>query len=135
MARFRTAFITGASSGIGRSVAERLAAKGTRVILAARREQELESVRNALVSGGAQADIQKLDVADTEAVGEAVARWERDTGGLDLVLANAGFGGAHPAARLEWAQAERMLQVNVLGAFATLIAAIPGMVSRGHGTL
>src|SRR5688572_18930016 len=100
MTRFKTAFITGASSGIGRAVAERLAAGGTRVVLAARREEDLRSARDAIVAGGGRADVCVLDVADAERAADAVRRWDSETGGLDLVLANAGCGGSHPAARL-----------------------------------
>jgi short-subunit dehydrogenase len=64
-----------------------------------------------------------------------VQHWEAETGGLDLVVANAGTGVARPAHKLRWQDIEPVLQVNVLGAFATLQAAIGPMVARGRGTL
>ena len=79
--------------------------------------------------------VQPLDVSDRAAVGEAVARWDRDTGGLDLVLANAGLGRACPAHKLEPDEALELLEVNVIGACATLLAAVGPMVARGRGTL
>lgn len=76
-----------------------------------------------------------LDVCDTQAVQDAVARWDDQTGGLDLVVANAGLGRARPSHKLTWKDAEPMVQINIAGAFATLVAAIGPMVERRRGTL
>ncbi len=132
---FKSAFVTGASSGIGRAIAGALAARGTRVVLAARRESELVDARDAIVAAGGRADVCVLDVSDHEAAREAVRRWERDTGGLDLVLANAGVGDTQPAVKIDWPMVERMLGVNLLGALAVIVEAMPAMLGRGHGTL
>jgi short-subunit dehydrogenase len=133
--RFDTAFITGASSGLGRAVARRLAAGGTRVVLAARRRDELEELGAAITADGGRAEVCELDVADTGAARESVARWDRDSGGLDLVLANAGIGNPEPVAQTEWSAIERVVQVNTLGALAVLHAALGPMAARGSGTL
>ena len=132
---FENAFITGASSGIGRGLAERLGRKGTRVVLAARREAELQTLAESIRAHGGHADTCVLDVADTDATRKAIRHWNEETGGLDLVIANAGVGIMKPAHRLSWEDVEPVLQVNVLGAFATLLAGLEGMVSRGRGTL
>lgn len=133
--RFDSAFITGASSGLGRAIALRLAAGGTRVVLAARRRGELEAVQATISAGGGRADVCELDVADTAAAREAVLRWDRDGGGLDLVLANAGIGSTGPAARMDWSMTERVMRVNTLGALAVLDAALAPMIRRGSGTV
>ena len=135
MPRFSNAFITGASSGIGRELARLLAAQGTRVVVAARRESELSSLAAEIAAQGGRADVCPLDVTDTAATRAAVQRWEAETGGLDLVVANAGAGVTRPAAKLRWQDIEPVLQVNVLGAFATLQPAIGPMVARRRGTL
>lgn len=135
MKTFENAFITGASSGIGRALAERLARKGTRVVVAARREPELQSLVDFIRDQGGRADACVLDVVDTTATREAIEHWDEVTGGLDLVIANAGMGVTKPAHRLGWDDIEPVLQVNVIGAFATLIAGMQGMVARGKGTL
>jgi len=132
---FRNAFITGASSGIGRALAERLGGQGTRVVAAARRHDALQSLVEDIRSRGGRADCCVLDVADITANREAIQHWEQVTGGLDLVIANAGVGVTKPAHRLDWDDIEPILQVNVMGAFATLQAGIQGMVQRGSGTL
>ncbi len=132
---FNSAFITGASSGIGRAIATELAAGGTRVVLAARRRDQLEQLASSISGSGGRADVCELDVADTRGARDAVERWDRDTGGLDLVLANAGIGGTGPVAQMEWATIERMVQVNTLGALAVIDAALRPMLARGSGTL
>ena len=88
-----------------------------------------------IVADGGRADVCRLDVPDAAAVHAAVQHWDSETGGLDLVVANAGAGVARPAHKLEWKDIETTLQVNVLGAFATLHAAMGPMVARGRGTL
>lgn len=133
--RFDNAFITGASSGLGRAVASRLAAGGTRVIVAARRHSELEELARTITSAGGRAEVCALDVADTAAARQAVARWDRDSGGLDLVLANAGIGNTGLVAHTEWSTIERIVQVNTLGALAVLDAALGPMLERGSGTV
>jgi short-subunit dehydrogenase len=133
--RFDHAFITGASSGLGRAIAVALAARGTRVVLAARRRGELEAVQATIAADGGRADVCELDVADTAAAREAVLRWDRDIGGLDLVLANAGIGNTGLAARMEWSAIERVIQVNTLGALAVVNAALAPMIERRSGTV
>jgi short-subunit dehydrogenase len=132
---FRNALVTGASSGIGLAIARGLAARGARVVLAARREPELQELAGEIERAGGRADVCLLDVADPAAVREAVQRADRDCGGLDLVLANAGLGGNEPGPKIRWETVERILQVNVIGALATLVAAVGPMAERGRGTL
>ncbi|MBI5536806.1 MAG: SDR family NAD(P)-dependent oxidoreductase [Deltaproteobacteria bacterium] len=136
MTTFSNAFITGASSGIGRAIARDFAAKGTRVIAAARREPELQSLVEEIRAAGGRADICVLDVADTDAVIAAIHQWEETTGGLDLVIANAGLGKIRAAHKSTWKDdIEPVLRVNILGAFATLMAGMEVMIPRGKGTL
>lgn len=136
MATFSNAFITGASSGIGYHLALALARAGTRVVAAARRKPELEQLAAQIRAAGGHADVCVLDVADTTAVTQQVSHWDAQTGGLDLVIANAGIGVIRPAHRLSWTDdVEPVLRVNVLGAFATLTAGMHAMLARKRGTL
>ncbi len=132
---FHAAFVTGASSGLGRASARLLASHGTRVVLAARRAVELDDEVRAIRARGGQAEACVLDVADTAAVRRAVAAWDRRTGGLDLVLANAGIGRARPVQTLEWDELESVFAVNTTGAIATLWSGMGPMLERGRGTL
>lgn len=132
--RPRTALITGASSGIGRALAERLAGGGTEVILVARRVELLEEVRSGIVSRGGRARAIALDVAQPDRVVETLQRVDHEAP-IDLVVANAGIAGSTPAQTLTWASIAPMLQINVMGAIATLAALLPAMVARRRGHL
>ena len=128
--------ITGASSGLGRALALWFARRGARVYAAARREELLESLKAEASSGPGQVVPVRLDVAQAETVAaKLVALDDATPGGIDLVVANAGVGGMTNGQRAEWKDMERMLQVNILGATATLAALASRMVQRHKGHL
>ena len=135
MGHFSNALITGASSGIGAELARELSRRGTRVVLVARRADHLEQLAAELRQAGGEADVECLDVVDTAAVRELVGRWDERLDGLDLVVANAGVGRAFSAQKLTWEHVEPVLMVNVVGAIATLTAALERMRERDRGTL
>lgn len=130
---YRTALITGASSGLGRGLTLWFAERGLEVYAAARRQAELEHLRDAgrRLSGSVVPLV--LDVADADAVGHAVSVLDGKCGGLDLVIANAGISGVTDARNMNWQTTERIIDVNVKGAAATICAALPGMVARNRG--
>lgn len=130
---YRTALITGASSGIGRSVAERLAKNGIEVVLVARRKARLEEVAHGISAAGGRAQALPLDVADTTALVAGMREMDARVGGLDLVIACAGVGLAIHAKRLTWERIDDLCRVNFMGAIATLTAVLPKMVERGNG--
>ena len=86
----RTAFITGAASGIGRAAAHVFAAEGVRLALADIQSQAVEQVAAAVCASGGQAQAWTLDVADAAAVASTVPRAADALGGLDFVINNAG---------------------------------------------
>src|SRR5687768_6874352 len=131
----RTAFITGASSGIGAALARRLASRGTLVCLAARREPELRDLAQRIRGDGGRAHIYPLDVADPEKTEATVQQADDEHGGLDLVVANAGIGEEKWAGRLRWEDCRATIQINVIGAVATLTAVLPRMAERRRGHL
>lgn len=130
-----TVLVTGASSGIGRALAIEYARGGAKLALCARREGELEAAAAEVRAAGGSAVVIALDVADVDAVGEAVRRADHELGSLDLVIANAGRGDTQLGTRLTWADVGPVIDVNVRGAFATLIAAIPVMLAQQRGHL
>jgi len=130
-----TAFITGASSGIGKAICLRLAADGYRLGLAARRVELLEDLAATIRSKGGEAEVYPVDVADTEATTAAVRAADDAFHGLDLVIANAGIGRQRWAGKTRLEDVEPTLQVNIMGAAATLLAVLPRMVERGRGQL
>lgn len=131
-APWKTALLTGASSGLGRGLATWLAKRDVKVYAAARRLDQLEALRD---EAGPNIVPLKLDVSDSEATFATVRRLDADCGGLDLVIANAGVGDDTRVKKLNWESTSRMVQVNVAGATATLCGALPGMVERKRGHL
>ncbi len=135
VSRFARAFVTGASSGLGRAVALLLAADGVEVVAAARREVELERLVAEVDASGGRAHACVLDASEPDRVLEVVRSWDDRLGGFDLVLANAGTAGRRSPGDLCWSDLDEVYQVNLVGASATLVAASEPMVARGAGTL
>jgi len=79
---------------------------------------------------GSDGIILPLDVTDPVAVKKAVERAARELGRLDMVIANAGFGGQTPAQTLQWDEVSSILRTNVEGAIATLVAAVPILMAQ-----
>ena len=131
----RTALVTGASSGIGSALAQLLARHGITVALVARRASELQNVADRITSEGGRSIVVPVDVSDPIAVTEAVKRVDAELDGLDLVVANAGVAVTRWSGKLVWDDCASTIGVNVVGATATLVAAIPGMIARGRGHL
>src|SRR5438552_3696437 len=88
----RTAFVTGASSGIGFELSKLLAKNGIEVGIAARREQELRKLEREIAEHGGKARVYPLDVADVDATTRTLEKADDEMGGIDLVVANAGLG-------------------------------------------
>lgn len=125
--------VTGASSGIGRSLALRLAARGARLALVARREAELEALAEEIRNAGGEALPLVCDVAKAADAAAACARAERELGGVDLLVNNAGYGRHRRFADWDVADIERMMQVNYMGAVHFTKALLPGMQRRRRG--
>ncbi len=129
---YQNALVTGASSGIGRGLATWLARRGIRVYAVARRLENLEALK---AEAGDKIIPIKLDCSDGDATEARVRELDAQSGGLDLVVANAGIAEESIGKRIAWKPIEQMLKVNVLGATATLCGALPGMVERKRGHL
>ncbi len=124
------AIVTGASKGIGRAVARILAARGTRVGLIARGEDELRELAAEL---GERASVHPADIADAASIEKTVAEFTADAGGLEIAVANAGLARYAPFADQDPADVERMVLVNVLGTMNTVRASLEPMLDSGSG--
>jgi short-subunit dehydrogenase len=127
--------VTGASSGIGREVAHAFAREGARVVLGARRKDELEEAAAAMRHGGREARAVPCNVVVPQQVQRlmeaATSRWDR----LDVVVANAGVGLIGEIAEISREDFRHVLDVNVVGVFNTIQAALPKMIEQGRGTI
>lgn len=132
----RRAVITGAGRGIGRSVAELLARRGARVVVAARSLDQLQEVADGIVASGGQAAAIVADVTSDESVaGLFASAAEALDGAPDLLVNNAG---AYRADRFEDISSDDWLSlydVNVVGAVRCCRAALPAMLESSDGRI
>lgn len=130
----KVALITGASSGIGRATAEAFAAKGAKVVLAARRQRELASLVTEIEARGGTATAVKTDVSAAKDVERMVAHAMDTFGRIDCAVNNAGIEG-HWASITELAEDEwdRVLDINLKGTFLCLKYEARAMLAGGHG--
>src|SRR3954470_4145639 len=122
------AFVTGGSRGIGRALAEALAARGATVGIASRRADE--ALARAL---SPTAIALECDVGDRESVQRATDAFRERAGGLDLVVANAGIAHYGPFLRQDLTEIEAMTRVNWLGPVYTIHAALGHLIDRAQG--
>ncbi len=125
------ALITGASRGIGRALAEALAARGAVVGLVARDAEQLAELAAALPGHGHMA--LPADVGDAAAVRDAVERFAVEAGGIDIVIANAAVAHTGPFTGVPVERVEEMTRVNWLGTVWTIDAALPHMLDQARG--
>jgi NAD(P)-dependent dehydrogenase (short-subunit alcohol dehydrogenase family) len=122
------AVVTGASRGIGLAVARSLLAQGARVTLMARDAAALDVAARELGGGVAW---QAADVSDAASVEQAFVR----AGVVDILVNNAGQAASSPFMRTDAAMWQRMLDVNLSGAYHCIQAALPGMLDAGWGRI
>ncbi len=128
------AIVTGASSGIGRAFAERLAADGHDLVLIARRRDRLEDLASELRSRGGVVEVVAADLTEREALAAIEARIAEDDR-LALLVNNAGFGGYGPFIELDPDLADRQIDLHLKALIRLTRAALPGMVERKTGAV
>ncbi len=132
--RGKVALVTGASSGIGRATGEAFAARGAKVVLAARREAELAALAKEIEGKGGTATYVVTDVAIAKDVEQMVAHTIEKFGRLDCAVNNAGIEGKLAAItelpEQEW---DRVLDANLKGTFLCLQHEARAMLAGGHG--
>jgi NAD(P)-dependent dehydrogenase (short-subunit alcohol dehydrogenase family) len=131
----RVALVTGASSGIGRSVAVRLAAAAARVALVALDDGGVDTVRDECMGLGSEAAAIPADVTDSNAVDEAFRRAESELGAVDAVYSAAGISTVRSIIDTDDGEWARQLRVNLTGTFNVLRAAARLMVPRRYGAI
>jgi NAD(P)-dependent dehydrogenase (short-subunit alcohol dehydrogenase family) len=128
--------VTGASSGIGRATALKLAAAGARVMLVARGEEKLVETKNEIDAGGGKCWIYSADVSDLASCDALVARVLKDQGRCDYLVNNAGRSIRRGVASSfdRFHDFERTMQLNYFGSLRLIMGFLPSMLEakRGH---
>lgn len=128
----RTVFITGATAGFGKAMAERYAREGWQIVATGRRADRLEELKTAL----APASVHTIcfDVRDRAACQAAVTSLPEAFASVDVLVNNAGLAlGVEPAQRCDLDEWETMVDTNIKGLLYITRALLPGMVERNGG--
>jgi len=130
----KVALITGASSGIGRATAELFAEKGTRVVVAARRQDELDSLVAAIETAGGKASAIQTDVSVSADVERMVDHAIKAFGRLDYAVNNAGIEGRFgPITDMTESDWDQVLEINLKGTFLGMKYQARAMLAEGNG--
>ena len=131
-------WITGASSGIGEALVRSFAARGAAVVLSARREAELQRVRQQLLEEGVSAErvmVLPLDVTDYAAMPAAVQRVQDSFARIDMLINNAGISQRSFCVDTDMEVYRTLFEVDVLGQIALTKQVLPVMITQGSGRL
>lgn len=127
----KKAFITGASSGIGKAVAEELAKRGYELVLAARRTDSLSEICVEINSRGGKASFVECDVTSPDSMRNAVSFAVQNLGAINLAFLNSGVSGTKAFIELDVESARSVFEVNVFGLLNGFEALIPLMKGTG----
>lgn len=128
----KTAWVTGASSGIGRATARLLAAEGADLVISARREDRLQQLAEEITALGRKVTIATVDVSDREGM-QAVAEMIASLGGVDILINNAGTMPISPIINGRVDEWEQMIDTNIKGVLYAIHGVYPGMAERKQG--
>jgi short-subunit dehydrogenase len=127
--------ITGASSGIGRALAQYYNANGNTLFISARRAEKLSQLANELEKNGNKCFFQKCDVANKEDTATMVANAIEKMGSIDLAILNAGVGRYSKFAELDSETFRYTFDINLFGVLHSMEYIIPTMLKQGHGKI
>jgi NAD(P)-dependent dehydrogenase (short-subunit alcohol dehydrogenase family) len=133
--RSRVALVTGAGSGIGRAIAEKLGKEGERVVVNDLRGEAADEVVGGIKESGGEAAAAPGDVSDPEAVEQIMAAARKAYGSPDILVNNAGFLQQKWFVDLAVEDFDRMIAVHLRGTFLCTRAVLSEMLSRGSGII
>ena len=131
----QTAFITGASRGIGRAIVEAFAREGAAVAAAARSKDEIETLCERIATSGGRTLPVVMDLRSEESVKLAVARAQSELGPIDILVNNAGIIAIEKITDTPTEVWDDVMDTNARGAFLTCRAVLPQMIERGSGRI
>ncbi len=131
----RVAVVTGASAGIGAGLAAMLASEGATVVLAARREPELERVADGIRERGGTAIPVVTDLTADESIDRLLATARAEAGPVDVLVNGAGYAAWEPLEATTTAEWDKTFAVNVRAAARLSAAVLPGMQARQFGRI
>ena len=131
----RVAFVTGASQGIGRACALKLAAAGAAVAVAARNQEKLDELVKEIAGGGGKAAAFALDVTDEEQIKSAVKAAIAQLGKIDILVNNAGITRDQLLLRLKRSDWDAVLQTNLTSAYLCSQAVASPMLKQRWGRI
>lgn len=131
----RTAIVTGASRGIGKAIALRLAAAGAKVACVARSADKLKETADAIVAAGGAAEVHPCDVTDSAAVSKLVEKLAEKWGGLDIVVNNAGITKDTLILRMDDEAWDSVIATNLRSVFLFTRAAALVMMRKRSGRI
>ena len=131
----RVALVTGASQGIGRTCALRLAAAGATVAVAARNQEKLNELVAEITAANGQAAAFALDVSDEDQVKATIKAAIAQFGKIDILVNNAGITRDQLVMRMKRADWDAVLQTNLTSAYLCIQATIPSMLKQRWGRI
>ncbi len=131
----KTALVTGASQGIGRAIAGRMAAQGARVIVASRSLDKLEALAQEIRKAGGHAHALPIDLSRPAGVAEELAALGAEKGEVDILVNNAGITRDGLVLRMRLEQWEDVLRTNLTGSFAVTRTLVRGMLRKRWGRI
>jgi 3-oxoacyl-[acyl-carrier protein] reductase len=131
----RTAFVTGASKGLGRAIAERFVEEGARVVIADIDQENLNKAMAETTVDASRLTAINLDVSDFDAVQAAINDAISDFGALDILVNNAGFSPKKNWLEYEISEWQKVLDVNLSGEFYGARAVAEHMMARKSGRI
>ncbi len=131
----RTAFVTGASRGIGRACAIALAGAGARVAVAARNREKLEETAAAIRAIGREAFVVTLDMADGESIKSALSTAAAEFGPIGILVNNAAITRDNLALRMKREDWDAVLAANLTGAFLAIQSVLRDMMRERWGRI
>ena len=135
MSTSKSVLITGATRGLGAHLARHFAARGYRLALTGRKQEDLDKLGAELEGQAAQIVLETLDVAEFDSIAPVIRRCAQRLDGLDIVVVNAGVGHVTPAGRGHLDLIRQTIDVNLTAAVATSEAAIELFREQGRGQL